>query len=95
MSNVVLNAPASSPPVNSVTLEITAEAETIVSLTTNPTGKSSVARIKLLYALLISEIKRIPVVAPPLPQTPEQIIVGLLTSMAASVALAEAAPDFA
>lgn len=95
MTKIVLVSPTTVPPADSVTIEITAEAETWASFTTNPTGKRSVMQVKAAFALLYTVIKSIPAVSPPLVQTPESIIAGLAPLMAASVALAEAAPDFA
>lgn len=98
MASVVLTVPSAVPALNSVTVEISVEAETWSALTTNPTGKNSVTKVKAAFALLYTVLKQIPAgTTPPLPggKTADDIIAGLLPLMAASVALAEAAPDFA
>ncbi len=63
MSNIVINAPQAAP--SSVVVEISASAEEKVGLSSNPSGRQSVLRLKLLAAAFITECEKAPSVAQP------------------------------
>lgn len=101
MATITITAPAASPAVATISLETSSVADGLVKLGSNPTGKNSVARFQAIFALLITEINRIPpassVPSVPLPvpgNDASSVVAGLLVYLDAVVKLAEAAPDF-